>query len=117
SGKTTGEPAARAEVEPRKRKSPEADRMDRHVRITDLVPKSYGALALWFLLGGAVIAGLEALYFYMPLLAGHTADGRIRSFLLDGAGNLSAWYSSFLLTLAAAVTSVIYSVRKPRADD
>lgn len=91
--------------------------MERQTRIGDLIPKSYGITALWFVLGLALIAGLEALHFYMPVLAQHREDGRIPSFSLQGEGNLGNGLSSFLLLLAAAATLVVYSVRKHRADD
>src|SRR4051794_26003593 len=47
---------------PRREVSP----MDRQPRITDLVPKSYVAFVLLFVAGLAIVAGLEALYFWMP---------------------------------------------------
>ena len=67
-----------------------------------LICAAMTALALWFVLGAALIAGLEALYFYLPQLAGHAADGRIAACDLDAEGSLAAWYSSFLLQTAAA---------------
>lgn len=91
--------------------------MERQTRLTDLIPRSYAMLAIYFLLGGLAIAGLEALYYYMPLFAAHTSDGRIATFDLDSEGSLGAWFSSFQLTLAAGVALIIYSVRKHRADD
>jgi hypothetical protein len=95
----------------------QAARMERQTRVSDLIPKSYGLLALWFFVGAALIAGLEALYFYMPVLSAGTTDGRIAAFDLDGEGSLAVWYSSFLLQLAAAAALVVYSIRKQRADD
>jgi len=95
----------------------EAARMERQTRLTDLIPRSYGAMALWFVLGLAVIAGLEALYFYMPQLAEHTTDGRVAAFDLDSEGSLGVWYSSFLLQLASVAALIVYSIRKHRADD
>lgn len=102
---------------PARNRNGEAARMERQTRLTDLIPRSYAMLAAYFLLGGLMIAGLEALYFYMPQFAAHTTDGRIATFDLDGEGSLAAWFSTFQLTLAAGAALIIYSVRKHRADD
>ena len=91
--------------------------MERQTRITDLIPRSYGILAAYFFLGVLFIAGLEALYYYMPLFAAHTTDGRIATFDLDSEGSLGAWFSTFQLSMAAGAALIIYSVRKHRADD
>jgi len=95
----------------------EAVRMERQTRVTDFIPRSYGGLALWFVLGASLIAGLEALYFYMPRLLMTAADGRIAAFDLGADGSLAAWYSSLLLQTAAAAALVVYSIRKHRASD
>jgi hypothetical protein len=110
-----GERAATSEA--RRNRYGEAARMERQTRISDLIPKSYGVTALWFVLGLGLIAGIEALHFYMPLLAVHTPDQRIAAFSLDGEGNLGAALSSFLLLLASGAALVVYSIRKHRADD
>jgi hypothetical protein len=118
SGRTASEATARSTSGPAAtHRKQEAARMERQTRVSDLIPKSYGLLALWFIVGAALIAGLEALYFYMPRLSAGTTDGRIAAFDLDGEGSLAVWYSSFLLQLAAAAALVVYSIRKQRADD
>ena len=91
--------------------------MDRQLRVTDLVPRKYLTLLLWFLSGVTVIAGLEALYAWMPELAGRTTDGRIATLDLDSEGSLGAWYSSFILQLAAVMALVVFVVRRQKADD
>jgi len=91
--------------------------MDRQLRVTDLVPRKYLTLLLWFLSGMTVIVGLEALYAWMPELAGRTTDGRIAALDLDSEGSLGAWYSSFILQLAAAMALVVFVVRRQKADD
>lgn len=117
SAKTTDLTARTTEDKPARNRYGEAARMERQTRLTDLIPRSYAMLAVYFLLGGLVIAGLEALYFYMPQFAAHTTDGRIATFDLDSEGSLGAWFSTFQLTLAAGAALIIYSVRKHRADD
>lgn len=91
--------------------------MDRQPRITDLVPRRYRAFALWFVLGAALVGGLETLYYHMPQLASHTSDGRIAAFDLDGEGSLGAWFSSLTLGSAGLLSLVILSIRRHSADD
>ncbi len=86
-------------------------------RLTDLIPKKYSTLALLFLSGLAVVAGLEGLYAWMPRLASMTHDGRIAAFDLDGEGSLAMWFSSATLALASMVSLIIYYVRRHRQDD
>lgn len=97
--------------------SENGDSMDREQRVIDLVPRHYGWYALWFAAGLAAVAGLEALYAWMPAWAAHTTDGRIAAFDLDGEGSLAVWFSSFTLLAAAVVALLVYSVRRHRADD
>lgn len=86
-------------------------------RLTDLVPQRPWVLALLFMVGLGVTAGLVALYDQMPRWADRTTDGRIASFDLDGEGSLAVWWSSALLTLAAGLSIAIYLVRRHRQDD
>jgi hypothetical protein len=86
-------------------------------RITELIPQRASTIALLFLTGLTIIAGLEALYAWMPELANLTTDGRIAAFDLDGEGSLPATYSALLLTAAGLASLMVYSVRKRRADD
>ena len=91
--------------------------MDRQARITDLIPQKYAKILLLFLAGAVIVAGLEALYAWMPELAAHTTDGRIAAFDLDGEGSLAACFSSATLALAGLASLVVYSIRKHKADD
>ena len=91
--------------------------MDRQPRIIDLAPSGYLKIALLVTLGLLAIAGLEALYYWMPALAQNTTDGRIEAFDLDGEGSLSVWFSSTLLLAAACMALVIHGVRRHRQDD
>jgi hypothetical protein len=91
--------------------------MDRQPRITDLVPKTYVAFGLLFVAGLAIVAGLEALYFWMPEFASKTRDGTIAAFDLDGEGSLAVWFSSATLALASMTALLVYSVRRHTADD
>lgn len=91
--------------------------LDRQPRLTDLIPTRLWVCALIFLAGLGVIAGLEALYCWMPRFSQVATDGRIAAFDLDGEGSLAVWVSSMTLALAAMVAAVIYTVRRHRIDD
>jgi hypothetical protein len=95
----------------------EAACMDAQPRITDIVPRRNGVLALAVVAGLAVIAGLEALYFYMPRLASMATDGRVAAFDLDSEGSLGAWYSSLLLLASSLMAALVWSLRRHRLDD
>ena len=91
--------------------------MDAQPRLIDIVPRKIGTLVLWFLAGVTVVAGLEALYAWMPEMAKRTTDGRIEAFDLDGEGSLAVWFSSFTLAAAAVMAVMVYFVRRQRVDD
>jgi hypothetical protein len=107
-----GRPAAR-----RSARYAKAADMSNQPRITDLVPQRAWVLFLWCLLGLGAVAGLEALYWYMPQWARHTRDGRIAAFDLDGEGSLGAWFTSALLAASGLAAVLIYTLRRHRLDD
>lgn len=86
-------------------------------RINDLVPRGWLAIAAWLTLAALLIAGLEALYFYMPKLAPATTDGRVAAFDLDGEGGLAVWLSSTILLITAGMTWIVYGIRRQQPDD
>lgn len=86
-------------------------------RIVDLIPLRRSPLALWCIAAVAIIATLECLYAWMPSMATATTDGQIAAFDLDGEGSLAVWFSSATLSLAFAVTLLIYRMRKQAVDD
>lgn len=85
--------------------------------IADLLPRKPLVLGLLFLAGLLAIAGLEALYHFMPRLAAQATDGRIAAFDLDSEGSLGAWFSSLLLLFAGLMSLQIWSLRRHRRDD
>lgn len=90
---------------------------DRQPRVTDLIPRRYSIVALFWLAGLTAIAGLEALYVWMPDWAALTRDGQLPAADLQSEGSLASWFSSTVLLLAALVSAVVYSVRRHRKDD
>ncbi|MGD9645734.1 MAG: hypothetical protein AB7U73_08480 [Pirellulales bacterium] len=87
---------------------------DGHLRVTDLVPRHYMALSLWFVAGALAIAGIEALYYFMPRM---TADGHVPAFDLAGHGHLGNWLGSSVLLVSSLVSLLVYSIRRHKADD
>lgn len=91
--------------------------MDEQPRLTDLVPLRLIVFLIPLVAGISVIVGLEALYTWMPRLAGLTTDGRIAAFDLDGEGSLAVWFSSMTLAASGLVAFLVYLVRRHRVDD
>lgn len=91
--------------------------IDRQPRVTDLVPQRYSVLFVLLVAGFALIAGLEAAYYWLPRWAHLTSDGRLAAIDLEGEGSLASWFSSTTLALAAVVATVVFSVRRHRQDD
>ena len=69
--------------------------MDEQLRLTDLVPKRLGVIFLLFVAGLLVVAGLEALYAWMPDLAAKTSDRMLWSgpFLQLGNSQVEASFA------------------------
>jgi len=91
--------------------------MDEQPRLTDLIPQRISTFLVLTLAAVTCIVALEVLYSWMPTLAAMTTDGRVAAIDLDGEGSLAVWFSSVTLLAAAAVTLVIYFVRRHRVDD
>lgn len=95
-----------------------AARRENHRRTSDFVPRSNLAHALWWLAGLTLAAGLLAGYATLiePAEApAATVAGPL--FQLAHGGSLIGWFSSTLLTLAAAGSVLTYSIRRHRLDD
>ena len=106
--------AAPARKAARPRRYGEPSFADGHLRVTDLVPRRYTALLLWFVAGALAIAGIEALYYFMPRL---TADGHVPAFDLAGHGHLANWFASALLLVSSLASLLVLSIRRHKADD
>ena len=95
----------------------DAEFMDEPLRLIDLIPRRLTTFGLLLLAGLAMVAGLVALYAWMPDLAPLTSDGRVAALDLDGEGGLAAWFSSTVLVLAAMVAVLVYTIRRHKTDD
>ena len=92
------------------------------------------AFAVIFLALSLLIAGLEALYAWMPTLAADGLNFRVSengtvpvthgqrtvdftALDLAGKGSLAAWFSSLVLLAASLAAVLVYTVRRHRMDD
>jgi hypothetical protein len=87
-------------------------------RLTDLIPVRIWTLSVLTLGGLALVAGIESLYGGV-LHSGSIALPASALSALDvaAAGSLAAWFSSLLLTSAAAASWLVYALRRHRVDD
>lgn len=81
-------------------------------RLSDLAPRSNTAFASLMLAGLLAVGCLEALYAYMPRLAGMTTDGRVAALDLEGEGSLAVWFSTGTMELAALTALLVYALRR-----
>jgi len=95
----------------------DAEFLDRQPRLTDLIPTNLAVFLMMFLIGLAIVAGLELLYAWMPKLAALTHDGSVATFDLDSEGSLAVWFSSMTLTLAGIVAILVFTIRRHKRDD
>ncbi len=94
----------------------DAEFLDRQPRLTDLVPTNLFVFLIMFLIGLAIVAGLELLYAWMPNVAAMTSDGRVATFDLDGEGSLAVWFSSMTLAMAGLVAILVFTTPRHNID-
>lgn len=95
----------------------DAEFMDEQLRLIDLIPRRLIAVILILLVGATAIAGLEALYAWMPELTAKTAGSRLLILDLAAPGSLGAWFSSLLLLAAGIVAVAVFSIRRHKTQD
>jgi hypothetical protein len=91
-------------------------RLENQRRVSDLVPKGYLSIGLFFLIGLVAIAGLAAAHLYLPEIAAWAKEGSA-ALELGSRGSLASWLSSLLLGLAGMASLLIYSIRRHKLDD
>jgi len=82
-------------------------------RVIDLVPRGWGAWVLTAALGLAMIVLLELAYAKLPPELVHSTG----TFDLLAPGSLARWTGSLVLLAGAAVSVLIYAIRRHRTDD
>ena len=95
----------------------DAEFLDRQPKLTDLVPTNLAVFLMMFLVGLAIVAGLEVLYAWMPKVAALTRDGSVATIDLDSEGSLAVWFSSMTLALAGLVAILVFTIRRHKKDD
>jgi hypothetical protein len=95
----------------------DAEFMDQQRRLIDLIPQRRLTIALAYAVGLVAIAGLEALYSWIPDLLPQTAGIQVATFNLNASGSLASWLSSLLLLAAGLVAVEVYSIRRHKVDD
>ena len=91
--------------------------MDENLRVIDLIPRRWSTLLGLFIAAVAIIVVLEGLYAITPQLVAKTTDGSVAAFDLEKEGSIGAWYSSMLLFMAAAVSLLVYTIRRNFEED
>jgi hypothetical protein len=86
-----------------------AEFLDELPRLADFVPTQAYPFLLVFLIGLGAVAGLEALFLWVPT--------RVSTWDLGSPACLATWLNSMLLALAAVGAAIVYSVRRFRLDD
>lgn len=90
---------------------------DQQPRVTDLIPKNWPTLSLWFAMGVVVIAMHLVLgIVYHDRLAGRQLpfDSLLNA---EDPGSLASWTAAMMLMLASLTASLIYWIRRNRIDD
>lgn len=90
---------------------------ERQPRVIDFVPSKAWALALLFLGGVAMLAGVLALHAQLGNLREPFTAEELAPFQLSSRGSLASWYSAWLLAGAACGSLLLYSLRRHRVDD
>jgi hypothetical protein len=87
-----------------------------HWRMTDLIPRGRWGLAAWFVFGIATIALVEVCYWLA--ITRPMASAELPSALdLAARDSLASYISAMVLVGAAALSILIYAVRRHRTDD
>jgi len=97
----------------------DAVRAECDVRLADLIPQRIFSLAVLWLLGLSMTAGLVTLHQQHDTWARTLGLGRDSLSVLDlsATANLSCWVSSSILALAAFTALLIYRLRRHLVDD
>ncbi len=85
--------------------------------VADLLPRRYSTLAIWFLLLALLVAGLETLFVYRTNWSAVLSPERAAALNVTLRGSLASWFSSMLLAASAAVSLILFSLRRHRMDD
>ena len=91
--------------------------MDQQLRLDNLIPHRLTTLALGLAAAMGVIALLEWLHTWVPVLSRYGQNGRVAALDLAAPASLAAWFCSLVLALSAVAALAVYAVRRHRVDD
>ncbi len=86
-------------------------------RITDLIPRRGYAMLVWSLCLFFPLALVQGLYIWRTEQFSDFALDQTRALRMVGSGTLATWLSTVLLLLAAALSVMVFSVRRHKLDD
>ena len=95
--------------------APEAA-LDKHLRLSDLVPRRLWGVGLFTLAGASVIAGILALYQTMQPWQLTAGQGR-QVFDLMASGSLASWTASVMLLTVSLASVIVLSMRRHKMND
>jgi hypothetical protein len=85
--------------------------------VTSLIPKRPWTMLVIFLTGLTGVAAVEYLYVCVYSNARVSTRAVLTALDVEARGSLLGWYSSVLMLLAAAVSLMVYTLRRHRSDD
>lgn len=112
-GSTASARSGRGPVARRSRHYGDAEFLGRARSLFDLVPRGWGAWFLLAALGSAVVGLIELAYAKLP----PEVVQATATFDLLAPGSLARWVGSLTLLTGAAMSVLIYAVRRHRTDD
>ncbi len=95
----------------------EAAGSQRHLRVTDFLPRRYRTIGALAIAGVTATAAVEALDWFVAPLAETYGFESTAAFDLTGTGGVASWLSAVVLALASVTCVLIYSLRRHRIDD
>jgi len=95
----------------------EAAGVQHHPQITDFVPRRYRTIALLVATGIGVTVTLAGLHFAAPSIATVTGPSGVAALDIAATGSIATWMTAVILLLAAAMSRIVYSIRRHRIDD
>ena len=86
-------------------------------RVADLIPTRPLGVSILLLLGLTAIAAVQALYTFVPDWSGPLGPEGVAAFDLANSGSLNSWLSALLFAAGAAMSGLIYVIRRHKMDD
>jgi len=95
----------------------EAAQADKQPAITCLIPVRCWTMAVWFLAGLALIAGIESLYLQVYQYCSAQVRSTLVALNVMAPGSIAQWFSSLVLFVAGGYGAAIFHLRRHKLDD